>query len=170
MEIVIIVAADETGTIGDRGKIPWHIPADLKRFKAMTMGHPIIMGRKTWESIGRPLPGRDSIVVTRQSYRAEGAIVAHSLEQALEVAEEIERDREDDPTRAPQAFVIGGGEIYREALPVAHRIELTRVHASVPGDTRFAALGEAWRVISNEPHPEGAPPYSFLTLLRTAGG
>lgn len=158
MRICIIVAAAENGIIGANGKMPWHIPEDLKRFKRLTMGHPIIMGRKTWESIGRALPGRLNIVITRQeSYQATGARVVGSLHAALDAAHEA---------GASQAFVIGGGEIYREALPLCERIELTRVHGSFEGDASFPPLGPAWREVAREDHPEATPPYSFLTLER----
>jgi dihydrofolate reductase len=152
--ITIIVAVADNGVIGNAGKIPWHLREDLQRFKRLTMGHPIVMGRRTWESIGRPLPGRESIVVTRQQgYRAEGARVAGSLKEALDLA-------------GRDAFVIGGGEIYREALPLARRVELTRVHASPEGDATFPSLGPEWREVAREEHPEGSPPYGFVTLER----
>lgn len=160
MAIILIVAVAENGIIGAGGKIPWHISDDLKRFKRLTMGHPIIMGRKTWESIGRPLPGRENIVVTRDpKYHADGATVVHSVRDALKLAHS--RGHED-------AFVIGGGEIYKEALPLADRIELTRVLASFAGDASFPRLGSEWREVALEPHPEGTPPYAFVTLERRA--
>jgi dihydrofolate reductase len=151
--LTLIVAVAENGIIGNQGKIPWHIPDDLKRFKRLTMGHPIVMGRKTWESIGRPLPGRENVVVTRQeSYHAPGAVVVRSLAAAL--------------VGRTDAFVIGGSEIYKEALPLADRIELTRVHASYDGDASFPRLGSEWREISKEAHSDGAPPFEFVTLER----
>lgn len=124
------------GVIGARGSIPWHLPDELKRFRSITMGHHIIMGRKTWESIGRPLPGRTSVVVTRQAgYRAPGAIVAHSLDEAIEAC------RDDE-----EIFVIGGAELYLQALPRADRLYLTVVDADIQGDTRMPDLEVAsWR-------------------------
>jgi dihydrofolate reductase len=158
--VSIIVAADEQGGIGRDGGLPWHLPGDLKRFKALTMGKPIVMGRKTWASIGRPLPGRRSVVVSRTPGLAiDGVEVFGSLEGALHAT----RD-------APETCVIGGAEIYRQALPYAGVIHLTRVHASVGADTFFPALGTgAWEEVAREDHPADARhahAYSFLTLRR----
>jgi len=140
--ISLIVAVARNGVIGKDGKLPWHLPEDLKRFKALTMGHHLIMGRKTWESIGRPLPGRTSVVVTRQSnYSAPGALVTHSLAAAIEACQG------DD-----EIFVIGGAETYREALPRADRVYLTEVLADYAGDTWFPELGGEWHEVSREPH------------------
>ncbi len=127
--------------IGAKGAIPWHLPNELKRFRKITMGHHLIMGRKTWESIGRPLPGRTSVVVTRQrGYRAPGAVVAHSLDDA------IARCVGDD-----EIFVIGGAELYAQALPRAARLYLTLVEANVEGDTWMPELeGGAWRETASE--------------------
>jgi dihydrofolate reductase len=137
----LIVAMARDRVIGRDGKLPWHLSADLKRFKALTMGHHIVMGRKTWESIGRPLPGRTSVVVTRNaSYAAAGAHVAASFDSALALAH-------DDS----EVFVIGGGQIYRQALPLADRIYLTEVDAEYPGDTFFPALNpREWNVAARE--------------------
>lgn len=128
------------GVIGARGSIPWHLPDELKRFRNITMGHHIIMGRKTWESIGRPLSGRTSVVVTRQTgYRAPGAIVAHSLDNAIEAC------RDDE-----EIFVIGGAELYAQALPHANRIYLTVVDADVEGDTCMPELdARSWREVAS---------------------
>jgi len=127
--------------IGARGAIPWHLPEELKRFKSLTMGHHIVMGRKTYESIGRLLPGRATVIVTRNpGYRVPGAIIAHSLEEALAAC------GADD-----EIFVIGGAELYAQALPLAGRLYLTTVEADIPGDTympEFAA-GD-WREVSSE--------------------
>ena len=130
--------------IGVKGAIPWHLPNELQRFKAVTMGHHLIMGRRTWESIGRPLPGRTSIVVTRQrAYRAPGAVVAHSLDEA------IARCGADE-----EIFVIGGAELYAEALPRASRLYLTLVDADVEGDTWMPALdSRSWRETASEAFP-----------------
>lgn len=127
--------------IGAKGTIPWHLPNELKRFRSITMGHHLIMGRRTWESIGRPLPGRTSVVVTRQrGYRAPGAVVAHSLDEA------IARCGGDD-----EIFVIGGAELYAQALPRATRLYLTLVEADVEGDTWMPDLdGSGWRETASE--------------------
>jgi len=144
MTLSLIVAISENGVIGREGDLPWRLSADLRRFKRLTMGHPIIMGRKTFESIGRPLPGRTMIVVTRQpDYRAAGAVVVHSLDEALETASHI-----DD-----EVFLIGGAEIYRRALERVDRLYLTRVHADIEGDTRFPHIDFArWRLVQREHH------------------
>ncbi len=156
----VVVAADERGGIGHAGGLPWHLPEDLKRFKAITMGKPIVMGRRTWDSIGRPLPGRRSIVVSRQAGLAiEGAEVVGSLEQALRAA-----------SGAPEVCVIGGAELYRLALPLAEVVHLTRVHATVEADTFLPAIDASdWEEVSSERHPADerhAYPYSFVTLRR----
>jgi len=133
--VSIVVATDERGAIGRDGGLPWRLPNDLQRFKALTMGKPIVMGRKTWESIGRPLPGRQNIVITRQpGLPAAGATVVAALEEALAVA-----------GGAAEICVIGGAEIYRLALPLARVIHLTRVHAVVEADTFFPPLEEIGR-------------------------
>jgi dihydrofolate reductase len=160
--VSIIVAADEQGGIGRDGGLPWHLPADLKRFKALTMGKPIVMGRRTWDSIGRPLPGRRSLVVSRQpGLVIDGAEVFDSLEGALAAS-----------AGAPETCVIGGAEIYRKALPRAEVVHLTRVHATVQADTFFPPLDAAdWEEVSREDRPADerhAHPYSFLTLLRVS--
>ena len=150
--ISIIVAMAKNRVIGANGAIPWHLPEELKRFKRLTLGHHIIMGRKTYESIGRLLPGRTTVIVTRQpDYTVPGAIVAASLEDA------IARCAGDD-----EVFVIGGAEIYRAALPVADRMYLTLVQAPAEGDIRFPAWEtQDWDLISREPLPpvpaSGAP-------------
>ena len=158
--VSIIVAADEHGGIGRDGGLPWHLPADLKRFKALTMGKPIVMGRRTWDSIGRPLPGRRSLVVSRQpGLTIDGVEVFESLDAALQAAAD-----------APETCVIGGAEIYRQALPNADVVHLTRVHASVQADTFFPVLDAAeWEEVEREDRPADdrhAYPYSFLTLRR----
>lgn len=134
MLISLIVAMDEKGGIGKDNRLPWHLSDDLKRFKALTMGHHIIMGRKTYESIGKPLPGRTNVVITRNlDYEAEGCIVVHSLGQALDVAQERAED---------EVFITGGREIFAQALETADRIYLTRVHAQVPADVYFPHFDE----------------------------
>jgi len=140
---LIVAAGDGNNAIGFKGKIPWHLPADFKRFKDLTLGHPIIMGQKTFESIGKPLPGRINIIVTNDAdYRAEGCRITHSMDEAIAVAKD-----------ATEVFVIGGGQIYRLAFPVAQRIYLTKVHGSFEGDTFFPEVsGGGWRLVSSEPH------------------
>jgi dihydrofolate reductase len=143
MQISIIAAMAENGIIGRGGQLPWHLSADLQRFKRLTMDHTIIMGRKTWESIGRPLPGRRMVVITRQAgYQAEGVAVVSSLEDALALAR-VAGDEE--------AFIIGGAEIYRLALPHADRLYMTLVLAEVEGDTTFPEVDwETWARIDSE--------------------
>ena len=140
----LIVAMSRNRVIGARGAIPWHLPNELKRFKKITMGHHIIMGRKTWESIARPLPGRTSVIVTRQTgYHAPGAVIAHSLDEA------IRRCGDDE-----EVFVIGGAELYAEALPRANRLYMTLVDAEIEGDTSMPEFdGRTWREIESESFP-----------------
>ena len=143
----LMAAMSENYIIGRSNDLPWHLPKDFKRFKDETKGHLIIMGRKTFESLGsRPLPKRTNVVVTRQSsYKAEGCIVVSSLEEALQYAGQ---------TNDSEPFVIGGGEIYELALPYAHRIYLTIVHTTLDGDTRFPVFdAEQWRVTEKSPMP-----------------
>ena len=158
--ISLIVAASTNNVIGTKGDLPWRLSDDLKRFKATTMGKPIIMGRLTWESIGRPLPGRQNIVITRQpGYSAEGCDVVASVDEALEAAGAV-----------PEVMVIGGGDIYRQLLPRASRIYLTRVEAEIEGDTFFPELHESeWEVVSSEAHEadeKNAYAFTFITLQR----
>lgn len=156
----LIAALDENALIGREGGLPWHLPADLRHFKALTMGKTMLMGRKTWDSLGRALPGRESWVLTRaDGFAAEGARVLASLDEALAAA------------GGRELMVIGGAEIYRQTLPWAQRLYLTRVHARVEGgDAYFPAFDPMqWRETSREAHPPDerhAYPYSFLTLER----
>jgi dihydrofolate reductase len=130
MQISLIVAAAENDVIGRAGRLPWRLPADLRHFKQLTMGHHLIMGRKTFESIGRPLPGRTSIVLSRrQDFPAPEVLLAGSLDEALRRA-----------GGDGEVFIVGGADVYRQALPLADRIYLTRVHADIAGDTYFPAL------------------------------
>ncbi len=155
-EIVLVVAIADNGVIGKDGGIPWHISEDLKRFKALTLNHTIVMGRKTWDSLPRkPLPGRVNVVVTRQrDWSAEGAITASSLGQAT-------------AGTSGTVMVIGGAEIYERALPLASRIELTEVHKAFDGDARFELDRSGWRETAREDHvtPDGLR-YSYVTLTR----
>ena len=162
MRISIIVAMAANGVIGRDNGLPWHLPADLQHFKRITMGKPILMGRRTWESIGRPLPGRTSIVITRDAaYTAPGCVVVHSVEAALQAAADC----------ADEAMVIGGAEFYRQVLPRADTLYLTRIHADFEGDTWFPELDEAeWREVERrdcEPDEKNPYRYSFIRLDRT---
>lgn len=158
MRVSLIVAVAANGVIGRDNRLPWRLPADLKRFKTLTMGHPIIMGRKTHESLGRPLPGRTNIVVTTQpNYEAPGCQVAHSLEQALAFCQS------DD-----EVFVIGGASLYQQALERADKIYLTEIHQEFEGDVRFPQLDRTtWQETSRTKVPASAESplaYSFVTL------
>ncbi len=158
-EIFLIYARAENGAIGLNGGLPWHLPADLKRFKALTMAKPMIMGRKTFESFPAPLPGRRHIVLTRApGWQAYGAEVAHTVNEALDLAGD-----------GPVA-VIGGAEIYRQFLPLAEWIELTEVQGAFAGDTFMPELGPEWREVSREERPalDGKPAHAFVTLRRAA--
>lgn len=153
MRISIIVAASRNGVIGDRGGMPWRMPSDLKHFRASTMGKPVIMGRKTFQSLPKALDGRDNIVITRDaSFSAPGAFVVSTLEGAVELGRELARRR-----GAEEIMVIGGGEIYAAALPLADRVYLTRIDATVDGDTAFPDLpSDHWRLGSRELMEKGA--------------
>jgi dihydrofolate reductase len=154
--LALVVAVSDNGVIGSGGGIPWHLPEDLKHFKRVTMGHAILMGRKTHESIGRPLPGRRNIVVSRNPhFVAPGCEVAPDLSTALDLA----RAGGDSEPR-----VIGGGELYRLALPLATRVHLSRVHMEVSGDTTFPELSVGWRTVSSVPSEDGK--VTFLELER----
>jgi dihydrofolate reductase len=160
--ISLIVAMDENGVIGREGRLPWRQPADLMHFKVLTMGKPILMGRKTFDSIGKPLPGRTNLVLTRDAaWAREGAIPVRSLDDAVERSGE-----------AAELMVIGGAEVFRLALPRARRIYLTRIHAKVQGDTHFPPVDwSSWREVerqafaADEKHAYGM---TFLTLDRAA--
>lgn len=164
IDLVLVVARARNGVIGNAGALPWHIPADLKHFKALTVGKPIIMGRKTFESIGRPLPGRHNIVLTRDSgWRADGVTTAANLAEAVAAA------GLDPRARADTIMVIGGAQIYAEALPAATRIEVTEVDAAPDGDTFMPAFDMTrWREVARTAHPgeDGQPAFAFVTLLR----
>ncbi len=154
--VTLIAALGRNRVIGKDGTMPWHLPEDLKHFKALTMGHPMIMGRKTFDSIGRPLPGRRSIVITRdRAWRVPGVEVAHSFDEALDLAGPADR-----------VFVIGGGEVYAVSLPFADRHELTEVDAEPEGDTWFPEWDPAqWREVARDQR-DG---YAFVRLERASG-
>ena len=159
-EITMIAAAAENNELGKDKDLVWHLPDDFKRFKKLTTGHHIIMGRKTFETFPKPLPNRTHVVITRQKdYHPEGAIVVHSLEKALDVAK-------DDL----QPFIIGGGEIYKMALPKADKIELTRVHATFEADAFFPKFEEEnWELTNSSFHPKDekhAYSFTYLTYER----
>jgi len=158
--ITIVAALARNRIIGRGGALPWHIPDDLRRFRQLTLGHPVIMGRRTYESIGRPLPGRDNIVVSRSGrFAAPGCRVAHGLEDAIAAA-----------APAARVFVIGGAEIYALALPAADRLELTEIDAEFEGDALFPEYDRAgWLETSRESHAGsggGRPGYDFVTYDR----
>lgn len=147
MKLSLIVAAAQNNVIGRNNQLPWHLPQDLKYFKSVTLGKPIIMGRKTFDSIGKPLPGRTNIVITRQSdWQHGGVLVAASVPDAIALAAQL---RNAQGQAVDEVMVIGGAEIYRGALPLADRVYLTRVHADVEGDAFFAELPIAeWKLVS----------------------
>lgn len=157
--ISIIVAIARNYTIGSANSMPWHLPEDFRHFKQVTMGKAVIMGRKTYESIGRPLPGRRNIVITRNAdLRIEGCEMATSLNEAIALC---------DPTE--ENFIIGGGEIYRQAMPIADKLYITHIDAEFEGDTRFPNIGPEWREISREEYPCGEKfphPFAFVDYVR----
>jgi dihydrofolate reductase len=153
MRLSIIVAMAENGVIGREGKLPWHISEDLRRFKRITMGCPIIMGRKTYDSIGQPLPGRRSIVITRKAdWKADGVTTVTSLDDALRACYD-----------ADEAFVIGGAQIYDLAIPQADRLYVTRIAAEIEGEVRWPPINwNDWQLIEQEAHePDEKNPYPY---------
>jgi dihydrofolate reductase len=170
MKLALIVAVAEGGVIGLRGSLPWHLSADLRYFKRTTMGHPLVMGRKTWDSIGRPLPGRQSVVITRQvGFAPAGVAVAHDIDTALDRARAAAR-----ATGASQVMVIGGAQIFDALRGRAQRIYLTEIHGRFPGDVFFAAPDPArWRETSRSARltDEGSGlDYTFLVYNRQDTG
>lgn len=163
MNLALICAMAENRTIGRNNRLPWKLPEDLKYFKRTTMGNSIIMGRKTWESIGRPLPGRTNIVISRDSnYEAEKAKVVNSLGAAITLAENLAA-----VDGSKEAFIIGGAGLYKEALPLADRFHLTRVHAQVEGDTFLAEFNEdEWKEVSRKYFKKSdTNPYNYTICL-----
>ncbi|WP_375621349.1 MULTISPECIES: dihydrofolate reductase [unclassified Bartonella] len=152
ISICLIAAVAENGVIGREGVMPWHLSTDLQRFKALTLGKPIVMGRKTWDSIGRPLPGRTNIVITRDcTFCAEGAVVAHSLSQACSLATNVASQND-----VEEIFIIGGGEIFQQGLHMADKIFLTEVLASIEGDSFFPVFDkEKWTIVQTQDIPKG---------------
>ncbi len=156
MTVSLIAAMAKNRVIGRDNALPWHIPADLRRFRDLTLGQTIVMGRKTYESIGAPLPGRQTVVVTRQQgYAAPGCAVVHSLEEALAAA-----------ASAEEAFICGGGELYAETLPLAERIYLTVVELEVEGDTLFPEIPAGEFVETSREEVDAEPPIIFLVYER----
>jgi dihydrofolate reductase len=160
--ICLIAALAANRVIGKNNALPWHLPADLKRFKALTMGHPVVMGRKTYESIGRPLPGRRNLVITRNhDYSAPGCEVVHSLDEALAACRS-----------AGEIFIIGGAELFRESLPRAHCLEFTEIRAAIEGDVTFPEFSMSeWHETGREIHTgEAGIPfrYDFARYERVA--
>lgn len=161
--LTLVAAVADSGVIGRDGDLPWRLPEDLRRFRRLTLGNTVLMGRRTWTSLGKPLEGRDNWVLTRDAeFSAPGARVFHRLEDALKT-----------PCRG-RLMVIGGAELYRQTLPLAQYLELTQVYADVGGDTHFAAFNPSqWRELAREDHAADARhahPYSFITLERYSNG
>lgn len=162
MIVSAIVAAAENNVIGSDNEIPWYLPTDLKYFKKTTLNHHVIMGRKSFQSIGNPLPKRTNIIVTRDPFfMASGCAVVHSIEEALKMAKANGEE---------EAFIIGGGQIYRQSMHLLDKIYLTEVHATVEGEVFFPAINEQeWREVSREPHPadeRNEHPFTFRVLER----
>lgn len=155
--VTLVAAVAANGTIGAQGGLPWRLPEDLRHFKALTLGHPVIMGRRTWEGIGKALPGRENIVLTRSpGFEAPGAHVAASLDAALALC-----------LGEREAFVIGGAEIYAAALPRADALELTEIQRDFPGDTRFPAFERAdWREVERRPQAANGLRFDFVRYER----
>ena len=166
--IALIVAVAQNGVIGRDNQLPWRLPADLKHFKATTLGKPVVMGRKTFVSLGKPLPGRTNIVITRDAnFTAAGVVVAHDVSSALQLADEIaQRDG------ATEIMAIGGAEIYRQVLPLAQTLYYTRVDLDAEGDALFPAIDwSLWRCVEEAQFAAdaAAPAYSLLRYQRVAG-
>lgn len=161
MRISAIVAVADNGVIGQDGRLPWHLPADLQYFKRLTMGHHILMGRKTFESIGKPLPGRKSLVISRNvNLELPSAAVFTNIPDAIC---EAQKNGEDE------LFVIGGAEIFAAAMPYLHRLYLTQVHTEATGDVYMPPIGDDWVEIQRESHradEKNTYPYTFVTLVR----
>jgi dihydrofolate reductase len=162
MIVSSVVAASDNNVIGKNNKLLWHLPNDLRFFKNTTWGMPVVMGRKTFDSVKKPLTGRTNIIITRdRSWQAEGVIVVPSLEEALS---------ESAKTDALETFIVGGGEIYRQSMPMVHRLYITRVHAEFDGDTFFPEIDmQEWNLVSNkhfDTDERHAYPYSFQLFVR----
>lgn len=170
MQIVLIAAVADNGVIGQGGTMPWRLKSDMRHFRSLTVEHPVVMGRKTWASVSiKPLPRRTNIVVTRdRAFTAPGALVAWSLDAALSAA------RGDALRRGTEAImVIGGGDVYAQAMPFADRLEITQIHASPEGDARFPSIDPAiWHESARQSHAAGADDdanFDFVTYVRKTG-
>jgi dihydrofolate reductase len=168
MQLNLIYARARNGVIGKDGKMPWHLPEDLAHFKRTTLGCPVIMGRKTWDSVPpqfRPLPGRTNVVVTRQSdWHEDGALPAHDMLEALSICEHISAILDNNPE---QVWIIGGAQIYEQALPLAKRVVVTEIDADFEGDAFAPALGIDWRETARESHTSKTGlNFSFVTYIR----
>jgi dihydrofolate reductase len=164
MIISLIFAADSNHLIGVKNKLPWYLPADLKYFKKITIGNPVIMGRKTYESMGKPLPERRNIIITRnKKFNAEGCEVVGSINEAIDLCKATEADN-------PEIFIIGGAEVFKTALPLCCKIYLTHIHHKFEGDTHLPAIDfKKWRLLSLQPHKadeQNKFDYSFLVFER----
>lgn len=162
MIVSLIVAMDQDRGIGKENRLPWHLSQDLKRFRELTMGHYLLMGRKTWESIGRPLDGRTSIVVTaNRHYFPEDCIVVHSVEEGIQYA---------DACGEMELFIVGGGEVFKQALPIANKVYLTQIHAIVQGDVFFPEFDmRYWKEVDRVDYPcdtNNQFPFTFVTLIK----
>lgn len=158
-ELSIIVAMSENRVIGINNQLPWHISADLKRFKAITMGKPIVMGRKTWQSLGRPLPGRENVVLSRnKTFKEQGCRVFHSINDILDCYKGEE-----------EIMIIGGSAVYQAMLPIAIRLYITQVHGNYIGDAYFPEMGHGWQEIYTEHHKatKSTPAYTFLEMIKS---
>jgi dihydrofolate reductase len=157
--ISIIAAVADNNVIGNDNSLIWRLPADLKRFKQLTMGHAIIMGRKTYQSIGKPLPGRQNIVISRSNQSIEGCALVHSLEEALNICQ-----------NDPEVFIIGGGQIYQQSIAIANKLYITHLHQKFDGDTFFPEIKQQiWRVESESdflPDEKNAYSYSFVNYIQ----
>ena len=160
--LVLVVAVGRNGVIGSEGQLPWRLPSDLKRFKAVTMGKPMLMGRKTYAAIGRPLPGRETIVLTRDPvFTAPGIHVSHSLDEGLKLAARCASEMD-----AAEIIVAGGADLYRQTLPIATRLDVTEVDLSPSGEATFPPPDPAaWREISRTPHPKGDKDDAAFTVV-----
>ncbi len=155
---IVVALAEVNRAIGKDNKLPWHIPTDLKRFKEITLHHPIIMGRKTFESIGRPLPNRTNIIITRDPhYQAEKCVIVNSLAEAISQASTLD---------SQEIFIIGGGEIFKQALPYVDKLYLTVVKADIDGDVFFPDYTEFKTIVRQSSHNENGFDFTFLDLIR----
>lgn len=156
--ISLIAAISENGVIGNENKLLWNIPDDMKRFRRLTNGHPIIMGRKTFESIGHPLPNRTNIIVTHDNnYKIDGCTTTHSVEEAIEKAKETDSD---------EIFVIGGGQIYKQSIDFASKLHLTIIHKEFAGDTKFPDYSVFKKIVYKENHEENNLRFTFVDLVK----